>query len=388
MVSGRISSFAVLKEYPPIVFFYNRQQAQTVYNYIKGGKRNKPLLLYGPPGTGKTASVRSAVEILKRKGINVILTEIHASENVIKELEDFKSKYKMRSIFAYNVLRVLFINEIDYLSSRELTRIANTIDKIEVPIILEATDIWSPRLGKIRALCQRVEYKPIPPGQMVTYLQQIARRHNIPVTIGVLQKIAQNANGDMRAAIIDLFSCRKTSDLEERDFTINIFAAFRRALSSKTVEDARRALELSGEDLRKLLIWTSENVAHYSRKPAYDFELLTLADKLLHHYQYSQAMEIMATTLARGLRKARVYMPVTVGKTAAEWRAHNAALKSAMQKIAIAYRMSPSEVIHILWCIAVELEYKKTDLIKRLELSEEEINAIKRFVAENSGKQN
>ncbi|MEM2637573.1 MAG: AAA family ATPase, partial [Candidatus Korarchaeota archaeon] len=315
------------------ILFYNRNEAEKIYLYIKKGKKDKPLLIYGPPGTGKTAAVRSAVDILKKHGTNVVLTEVCASDNVEQVLEEFVEKHMMRSIDAYVITRVLFINELDSFSADEVAKISHVIERVNAPVVLEASDIWQPHLSKLRQVCERIEFKPIPPDEIERYIKALVEEFKIDITQETIRQIVENANGDMRAAIIDLFTCKLPNDPVERNVTFNLFAALKYALESHDPLEAKKALESTGEDIRKLIHWLCENIVRYTRDLAYDLEFLDLSSKMLQQYHYGRAMDILATVAAKGLKKPRIFMPITVGPNSTKLKSFQFFISTLVKKI-------------------------------------------------------
>jgi len=238
----------------------------------KWDERGKAALLHGPPGVGKTVLVEVAASTL-----NYRLIETNASETRKTEfLENvIKPAAFNRSLFSSKVM--IFFDEIDGLSGEESGAINFLLELIEsskVPIVMAANDLWAPQLSKIRDKVYVIQLHRIRPQSIVKRLRDICRAEGIKCRQEVLLMIAENSEGDMRAAIEDLellYSAHEDISIEEAEKILtyrnkekNIFEVLRAAAYAPTLERASTSLSSSEEKPEDLLEWVFENIPHLS----------------------------------------------------------------------------------------------------------------------------
>lgn len=173
----------------------------------------KPLLLAGPPGIGKTSLAMALANTMKWEFVEMnasdqrnwqIINKIVGSgafnETISDEGEFLSSKY--------GSLKLIVLDEVDNIHKKEdvggETALIRIIKKNpRQPLILIANDPYQ-LSSDLRKLCEFVELRRLTKTQIIKVLQEICKKEGIKCDKEVLEDIAENAGGDLRAAINDL----------------------------------------------------------------------------------------------------------------------------------------------------------------------------------------
>lgn len=251
----------------------NSERVEQIRQWILqwlSGKQRKPLLLWGPPGVGKTSI---AFALASEYDLDVL--EMNASE--------LRNKKRVERVLGGSSLagglfgrqRLVLIDDADVLAGRKDTggsaAIKNFLKEACCPIIVTATDIWDKKFTPIRGECEKLEMKRISKVSVRKLLQEIAKKEELGLPEDLISDIAENAGGDIRAALNDLQSLTPTSRTHEKD----IFQVVRGVLKARTYAEAKEAT--SGDiDYDSLKLWIDENIPYeYKSKEdvadAYDY---------------------------------------------------------------------------------------------------------------------
>ncbi len=239
------------------------------------GKKRKPLLVCGPPGTGKTALAYAL-----RDEYELDLVEMNASE--------LRNRSRVERVLGQSALagslfgraKLILIDDADVLAGRSDSGGGAAIKKFlaeaPCPAIVTATDIWNKGFAPIRAECEIVDFKRINRLSIRKHLQNIAKAEGLALSEAEIDDISTRAEGDMRAALIDLQSMGPSSRVREKD----IFEVIRTILKAESYSAVREAI--SGEiDYELIKLWVDENIpAEYEKAGdvAAAFDSLSKAD--------------------------------------------------------------------------------------------------------------
>ncbi len=312
-------------------------------SWTHGVPRTKAIVLRGEPGIGKTSA---ALALANDMGWDFI--EMNASDHrnaaSIKRVAglgatgqtfspngEFLSSSKGRR-------KLIIIDEADNLFGREdhggAKAIVETIKEAGQPIILLVNDYreLSRKAPAVRNLADSITFHPLDRASIVSLLRRIADRERVKAPEKVFEAIAENANGDLRAAINDLqmmVEGRDSLTIEDADVLgwrnqlEELGDALRRmfeARSAKGARDATLDVDETPDDLEK---WIEDGIVQEMRDPGdleNAFDALSRADiylgrtrRLQHYGLWSYAKDLMTGGVALS-RKA------TVGQTASEYR--------------------------------------------------------------------
>jgi replication factor C large subunit len=237
-----------------------------------GSPTKRGLIIYGPPGTGKT----SAAIALARE-MNWEYMEFNASD--IRSKDAIEQNALKGSVYSSlsderNRKKLIVMDEVDSLYERNVegsdsggkAAILNLLDKTLNPVILIANDYYSLRSSgtgrSIADRCEQVEFRRFMKSQIISVLKEILQNENIYSTPERLNEIAENANGDMRAAVNDLQGMGEAYETEERDITLSAYSVINEILHGHKADIRAIRAEIMnvGMDPNDLILYLLENV--------------------------------------------------------------------------------------------------------------------------------
>ncbi len=224
------------------------------------GKQKKAALLHGPAGTGKTTLAHAIANDIKAEKI-----EVNASDFRNKEQLELKIKPATEQHSLFNPSRIIIMDEIDGLSSREdrggIATLLSLIEKTNFPIIMTANNIWDSNFSKIRSASSLIEFKEISYLAIAELLKRITEKENIEIEANILKQIAIQSKGDIRAALNDLESLKHLSaEGNERDKEISIFNAMQSIFKNKVTEQTLSLYDSVNMPLEDISLWLEENI--------------------------------------------------------------------------------------------------------------------------------
>jgi replication factor C large subunit len=258
-------------------------------------KQAKAIILRGPPGVGKTSLVHAFANEEKLE-----LVEINASDwRSKKSLDSIVDMVKTRRLDGASGKKLILMDEVDGLARQQdrggVGAMADLVDKSRVPIVF--TDNGYVRgFQPLYKRCKLIQLKRIDKRTIARVLANIAQKEGITIEENALRILADNAEGDLRAAISDLQGCcfglkhvsagDVSQALSGRDITIEIFPMLNKIFAGKSAFDSHASVEdLDIPDkYRSLLSWVYEN-AHLwatSHSELVDmYQTIALADRYL-----------------------------------------------------------------------------------------------------------
>ncbi len=305
-----------------------------------GTPRFKAITLRGEPGTGKTSAAlalandmgwdfiemnasdhRNAASIKKVAGAGSVTHAFSASGEFLSAAEGRR--------------KLIVLDEADNLFGREdyggAKAIVETIRESSQPIILIVNDYYelSRKAPAIKTLSDKAVFRRLDGRSVASVLRSIVQKEGILVDDAVIQRIAVNSGGDMRAAVNDIqMMAEGKSALGEADSTAmgernrlkEMDAALRGMFGATSLKDARAATFDLDETPDDLIKWIEENIPQELRNPAEmaaAFDALARSDiylgrtRALQHYGlWSYAKELMTGGVA--LARERPQRPATV----------------------------------------------------------------------------
>jgi len=141
------------------------------------------------------------------------------------------------------------------------------LKKTSQPMILIANELYDMSSG-LRNACKPVQFYSVTSRSMIPALKRIVDAEGIKCGFEVLERIAENANGDLRSAINDLQAVAQGKDkLElkdiitgERDIKESIFKVLAKIFKGKDIKEAHEATFNLDENPEDFIQWMDENL--------------------------------------------------------------------------------------------------------------------------------
>jgi len=236
--------------------------------WVHGTPDPRAVVLYGRAGIGKTTAAHALAHDM---GWEVI--ELNASDqrtaDIIEKVAGSASR--MSTLDGSNVKRLIIMDEADNIhgtADRGGERaILDLIKKTSHPIILIANELYEMSAG-LRTACKPIQFNSVMSRSMIPALKRIAETEGVKCGLGVIEKIAENANGDLRSAINDLQAIaqgKTTLEINEiitgeRDSKENIFKVLAKIFKGTNIREAHDATFHLDENPEDLIQWVDENL--------------------------------------------------------------------------------------------------------------------------------
>ncbi|MEM0438111.1 MAG: replication factor C large subunit [Candidatus Micrarchaeia archaeon] len=259
---------------------------------FESGKPQKPLLVYGPPGIGKTAL---AYALAKEMGWEIL--EFNASDTRNKSEVERVMGAASGSAGLFSRHRLILIDEVDGLQGTAdrggASAIAEIAKNARQPLMLIANDGWDRKLAPLRQHCKFIEMKKVNKRTVESVIARIAREERLELGDGDAGRIADDSDGDLRSAIIDL-QARIPGSQRDRDRLI--FECVRQMFKAQSYADAAGSFNGTTLDHDTVKLWVEQNIALEYERPeeiarAYDF--LSRADVFDGRISRRQAWKLL-----------------------------------------------------------------------------------------------
>lgn len=297
-----------------------------------GIPEKKALILIGTPGVGKTTSAE-ALAIDMGWGI----VEMNASDQRTGDIiRDIAVRGANSNTFDSNGnyldvknggRKLIVLDEADNLfgsvDKGALPAINELIKTTKQPVILIVNDFYalSKKSSAIKTDTIQITFRKPTSRAIVAALAAIAKKENITIDTGVLDRITSNSNGDMRAAIRDLeslglgtqnISYGSADQISERNIKKDMYAVVDAIFRKNDPGSARAMLSKADSDPETAILWVDENLPYEYREPGdlvRGYEKLCRADVYLgrvHRRQYYRFWAYASDMMTMGVATARM----------------------------------------------------------------------------------
>lgn len=257
-----------------------------VQNYKQ--RKEKAALIYGPIGNGKTSSVYALI-----KELDYDILEINSSNLRNKKAlgEFLRSAMGQQSLFFKP--KVILIDEIDNFSGMKdrggIPELAKALDKTSFPVIMTSNDPFDSKFKTLRKKSLMIEYHKLEYRSVAHALKWICEQENVTYEEKAINSLARQADGDLRAALLDLQTLTpkghiefdQVTNLSDRKRTDTIFNALNLVFKSSSAQTALAAFDDVDLDQDKVILWMDENLPKEYTAPqalAKAYEHLSRAD--------------------------------------------------------------------------------------------------------------
>lgn len=249
-------------------------------------QKYRAALLLGPIGVGKTAAVYALAQQL-----NYDLLEMNSSE--VRNEEAIKSFLNaalgQQSLFFRS--KIILIDEVDNISGVQdrgcLPALLQAIEKSKFPVILTANDVEESKFKALKKASLLIEFPSLSHQVVKHGLEWVAQQEGLTYEDKAMSSLARQADGDLRAALLDLHACGKNItfnaviNLSARKRTESVLNALTIIFKSSSAANALPALDDVDIEPRDMIIWIDENVPREYLDPkslAKAYEMLARAD--------------------------------------------------------------------------------------------------------------
>jgi len=250
----------------------NKENLEKILKWIvefkEGKAEKKALLFYGPPGSGKTSV---AIAVARELGYDY--TETNASDSRTKGIVErvIGRSATAGSLYPEEEGKIIIVDEVDGIHGKYdhggLSAIVHAIKNARQPLILTANDIYS-LSREFRELCEVIQFRRVDKRNVLHVLKSIAAKEKIEAEENALKIIADNSNGDLRAAINDLqaigeggsIDVASTDVIGMRDTEVSIFNVIAKIFKANKCSRAREAFQEASEDPELVSAWIVENL--------------------------------------------------------------------------------------------------------------------------------
>lgn len=301
-------------------------------SWTSGVPRIKALTLQGEPGTGKTSAALALANDMGWDAIEMNASD-HRNAASIKKVAGLGSAGQTFSptgeFLSSNQghRKLVILDEADNLFGREdyggAKAIVETIRESGQPIILIVNDYYelTRKASAVKTLTEKITFRSLEQRSVVKALASIAHQEHVTISEDILDQIAKNSGGDMRAAVNDLqmmvegkmvIGAEDALAMGKRNQKKELDESLRAMFGAGTAREARDAtldLDETPDDLEK---WIEEAIPPEMPHPedmAEAFDALSRSDIYLgrtrrHQYYgfWSYAKELMTGGVALSRR--------------------------------------------------------------------------------------
>ena len=256
---------------------------QSLKEFIKNYRWDKPLIIHGAIGVGKSVFVNAIANEFKWELVEITDENIDNAPGIASTSSLFGTK------------KLVVVDGVEKI--KDIKKITEFIKETKNPTILIASDFKDKRIAAVKKYCNDLQMRRPQKLVVAKILQIICKKEGISAENEILIKIAENVNGDIRAAINDLETIaggkkRLEEDdlkiLSPRDVAIDISKAMEEIFKTKELESAVKAMWDLTEMPKDILPWIDEILPKVYEK-----------DELTRGYYYLSRADIFIRRIQR-----------------------------------------------------------------------------------------
>ncbi|HKM14027.1 MAG TPA: replication factor C large subunit [Candidatus Methanomethylophilaceae archaeon] len=301
-------------------------------SWDEGIPNKRAVVLMGPPGIGKTSA---ALALASDMGWGVV--EMNASDQRTGgAIEDIALRGAMFNTFtsegeylrsSEGGRKLIILDEADSLFGRQdrgaMPAIVKLITETKQPVILIVNDFYelSRKSASVKTKTLQIKFQKPVAVTVSRVLRNISDDQGLDIGPATIKMIADNAAGDVRAAVSDLQSIAQgkititkesAKVLSERDSRSSMYDLVYSVFRKKDPSASRRVLMETDSDPENAILWIDENLPHeYIDKGdlVRGYEKLSRADLFLgrvhrrqHYGFWSYAGDMMTFGVATARR--------------------------------------------------------------------------------------
>ena len=382
--------------------FGQQKAVEELKDFIVNYKQQKQraALVVGPIGNGKTSSVYALAKELGYDLLEINSSDLRNAENMNAFLG---SAIGQQSLFFKP--KIILIDEVDNVSGVKdrgcLPALQKAFEKSSFPVILTANDVEDSKFKSLKKTVKLIEYHKLEYRTVSHCLQWVCEQEGIKFDEKAINSLARQADGDLRAALLDLHVCSSDNkvdfedvkNLSNRKRTESIINALTVIFKSSSVENALPALDEVDIDLEQVMFWIDNNLPKEyldAKSLAKAYEHLARANVFqgrIKRQQHWRFLVYINNLITAGISSAKqeknkgfiTYKPTMRFLRMWQAKMKNAKKKEIAEKLAVKIHTSKKVALkQIPYFQSIFKHSKGSEIAEELELSNEDIDWLKR----------
>lgn len=229
------------------------------------------MLFYGPPGTGKTSTILAlAKQLYGPELYKLRVLELNASDergiSIVREKVKNFARMTVSNPSAEDLqkypcppYKIIILDEADSMTNDAQSALRRTMETFSgVTRFCLVCNYITRIIDPLASRCSKFRFKPLDSGDALSRLQFVASAENVSYEEGVLEKILDISQGDLRKAITFLQSASKLHSVDANgdtdmnlQITLSSVQEIAGVVPDATLDDVLRAVKT--HDLKELL---------------------------------------------------------------------------------------------------------------------------------------